>query len=539
MAPRTTPPKIAVIGLGPRGLGALESLAAQVRQADVSLSVDVFDALPACGAGPNFDPDESRFCLLNIPMRDIAIRPPGFTRVGGFADWLEDAPGPDVFPARADLGRYLEARWSDLTDLGLLALTLRAVRVEAVQRVSGGWVLQAEGQRYGPYAEVLLTPGQPEVRPDPQLTDWQAHSGHSSGRLMQAYPARDLAAAAADWAGQTVAIRGLALSAFDVLRALTTAQGGRFDGGRYHASGREPARVVPFSLDGKPPFPKPGTEALDARFAPLDEETAVFERAIGKAASGSAEEVAPLITSALVPVVARILPDAGAAQVEDWLATEWETPGAQEGGGPVETLQDGIAMAAGQAEPTIGYVVGQVWRKWQDPLRIGYNPAETPPETAQKIIDFDEGLKRYSYGPPLSASVELAALIEAGLVDLDLSADPGIEMVDKGWALTLNGRTEVARVMIDGVMPSPDPEAVTAEPVAGLVKDGRMSVLAEGLAARTAADGTLIGADGQAVPGLCLLGRLALGSVVASDSLHDCFGASGQRWAEGVIKRTG
>ncbi|CAN0554206.1 unnamed protein product, partial [Laminaria digitata] len=41
---------IAVVGLGPRGLGALESLAAQGRKAGVSLQVDVFDALPACGA---------------------------------------------------------------------------------------------------------------------------------------------------------------------------------------------------------------------------------------------------------------------------------------------------------------------------------------------------------------------------------------------------------------------------------------------------------------------------------------------------------
>jgi len=39
--------------------------------------------------------------------------------------------------------------------------------------------------------------------------------------------------------------------------------------------------------------------------------------------------------------------------------------------------------------------------------------------------------------------------------------------------------------------------------------------------------------------GLCLLGRLALGSVVAADSLHDCFGEASHRWAEGVVDRLG
>ncbi len=536
-----TAPRIAMVGLGPRGLGALEALAAGASKAGRTLSVDVFDARPSCGAGPNFDPEESPICLLNIPMRDIAIRPPGFTRVGGFADWLTDAPDPDEFPTRAELGRYLEARWADLTNLGLLTLTHRTERVEVLHQVAEGWTLQVAGQDFGPYAEVLLTPGQPAVTPDDQLAGWQEHDRQSAATLAQAYPARRLAGAAKDWTGQTVAIRGLALSAFDVLRVLTVAQGGRFENRRYHPSGREPARILPFSLDGKPPFPKPGTGELDSRFLPRQEETAAFERAIGDAARGPAEDVAPLISSALVPVVTRILRacDAAqeAAQVANWLALEWNTPGVQETDSPFETLQSGVAMAEGAAAPSIGYTVGQVWRKWQDELRVGYNPAQTKPATAQKVVGFDEGLKRYSYGPPLTSSLELMALIEAGLVDLAFAADPGIEQVGDGWALSASDRREVARVMIDGVMASPDLSSVTDPLVAGLVDDGQLSPLAEGVAARTTADGGLIDKAGQVVPGLCLLGRLALGSVVAADSLHDCFGASGVRWAEGVLAR--
>jgi len=71
------------------------------------------------------------------------------------------------------------------------------------------------------------------------------------------------------------------------------------------------------------------------------------------------------------------------------------------------------------------------------------------------------------------------------------------------------------------------------------VLDGKLAPLAHGLAARTVPDGQVLDEQGQVVPQLCLLGRLALGSVIAVDSLHDCFGKSSDRWAKGVCARQG
>ena len=78
--------RIAVIGLGPRGVGALEALAAVAETRGLRLSVDVFDPFPAPGAGPNFDPDESPLCRLNIPMRDIDLRAPDSLNVQPLAE---------------------------------------------------------------------------------------------------------------------------------------------------------------------------------------------------------------------------------------------------------------------------------------------------------------------------------------------------------------------------------------------------------------------------------------------------------------------
>jgi len=533
--------RIAIIGMGPRGLGALEALAARWPGAGDRLCVDVFEPRADPGAGPNFAPDEAPVCLLNTPLRALDIPPPEVSRVGRF-DMQFDAPlDPDSFPTRAEIGGYLTARFADLHALDRMAVTLVPARIEALRPLAGGWELRSDRGWHGPYAAVLLTPGQPSVEPDRQWAQWQGHATRGQGAVAQAYPARQLIAAAQGWRGCTVAIRGMGLSAIDVLRGLTVAQGGAFFDGQYLPSGREPARILPFSLDGLPPFPKPETGALDRRFAPRLAETRIFDDAMAEAAQSAPYTARRLINAALIAPVTRILRDAddedGAAQVADWLECEWDAPGTQETAGPVDTLRQGIAMAEGSRTPSVGYTVGQVWRHWQNRLRAGFNPARPPAETAALIVGFDEGLKRYSYGPPVASAREWLALADAGLVDMRLSADPAIALIETGWEMTAGEAEAQVDLMIDAVLPDPDIAIVSAPLIRSLCAAGRLVPVAEGLGAQPLADGTVVGRDGAPQAGLYLLGRLSLGSVIAADSLHDCLGAAADRWAEGVMAR--
>ncbi|MGR3474862.1 MAG: hypothetical protein ACU0CJ_11120, partial [Sulfitobacter sp.] len=169
--------------------------------------------------------------------------------------------------------------------------------------------------------------------------------------------------------------------------------------------------------------------------------------------------------------------------------------------------------------------------------RAAFNPGNASPQTAKRLIDFDEGLKRYSYGPPLSSARELLALIDAGLVDLSFATNPEITNSAQGWTLQAEGQAAEVSVIVDAVLPAPNLSGIAAPPLPDLISQGLLSPLSSDLAAATAPDGTLRGRDGRPVPGLCLLGRLALGSVTAVDSLHDCFGQSADRWAQGVIDR--
>jgi uncharacterized NAD(P)/FAD-binding protein YdhS len=541
--------RLAIVGGGPRGLAAAEALRARADATRTRISLTLFEPHPAIGAGPHHDPSQTPLNRLNIPLRLIDIAPAGFpgAHVGSFQEWAGGhlaGVGPDDYPSRRDLGRFLTARWHDLVDSASAQFDIAVVRHEAkrLMRDSTRWRMETEEGSFGPFDEVLLTPGHQPVEPDPQLARWRAHADKTGATLIAAYPSDVLMTAARDWQGHTVAIRGLALSMIDVMRALTIGQGGRFvrsdSGLHYEASGLEPARLLPFSLDGVPPAPKPASAKLDAVYDPDAAELGRFETSLAKAVAGSAEEVMALIGEGLAALSAPVCERFGGkeADIAGWLAIELseEAEHPAEERPPASILADHLAMAEGRAAPSPGYVVGQVWRKLQNSLRRVYNPAGISGETATALVRFDEGMKRFSYGPPALAAAEMLALARSGLLDLRAVDDPDIAMVQGGWRLSGEKGEATAKVMVDSVLPSPELAKLSGPLLADLRKQGLLSPVGTKLGARTTGEGCVLDASGNPVRGLSMLGRLALGSVIATDSVHDCFGASVGRWAESV-----
>lgn len=529
-----TPPRLrlAVIGAGPRALGAVEALA---RRAQGPVAVTVFDPGAAPGAGPNFAPAACRLELVNLPLRSLDLPAPGLPGAGtpSLHDWLAARPGapthPDAVLPRPLIGAYLADRWQGLAQHLGGALNHLSVTAQGLHRApGGGWIVTDGTARHGPFDAVLLCPGQPRTEPDEQLARWQTHARAHGLTLLPAYPLAALHKDRADWSGTTVAIRGLGLSALDVLRGLSMALGGRIADGRYHPSGREPARIVPFSLDGQPPMPRPATAELDAPFAP---DRATFDRLD---AALAAPDPASHLIETLAPAVAEAMRQTGANPAtdrpEDWIDAELSGKAAPEHPDPVAALHTGIAMATGQHPATAGYATGQVWRWLQPHLRARFLHHRPGPQAAEALIDFDEGMKRYAYGPPAPVAQDLAILIGAGLIDLHAAEDPSITLEPGGWRLAAGADAPLAQVMVDAVLPPPALDRLCDPLLADLHARGHLRPLADGLAARTGRDGTLPDA-----PGLALLGRLATGSVIGADSLPDCLNpdadAPASRWA--------
>ncbi|UYV39344.1 FAD/NAD(P)-binding protein [Rhodobacteraceae bacterium D3-12] len=545
MPPLDQPPRLAIIGFGPRGLGALEAL--MRHWGNAPLQIDIFDPASDPGAGPNFALDEPALCLLNIPLRAIDLpSPPGTAFPDAQSRLAERHDDANAFPPRADLGVYLSDRLNHLLRHlpATITITFHGTKAQALAPCSSAhmqWNVTADNQTHGPYTEVLLTQGQPATAPDEQRLSWQDHAASSGAIFTAAYPAKALLTAAQGWHGKSVAIRGLALSAFDMIRLLSSGLGGSFANGTYHPSSREPARILPFSLDGRPPAPKPATGALDASFDPPRHTTTRFRAAcqtgVMNTPSAALDTLTAPLADAAKAVLARLGEPTGLTAIEDWLMTERESPGAQEAATPRDFLELSIAMAEGTRPPSIGYAVGQIWRKWQGILRTAYLSRSLAGDTAGALTGFDDALKRYSYGPPIRAAHELQGLIRHGLVDLRAVKDPDITLTTDGWSLEEGNDTLRADIIIDAVLPGPDLQQITDPLICGLRSSGHLTPLASGLAAATHPNGQALGRDGSTQTGLCVLGRMTQGSTIAVDSIHDCFGPATRLWAADAAQR--
>ena len=526
------PLRVAIVGGGPRGLVAVEALAGHM--SDREMAVTLFEPHEAPGAGPNYVPDQTPLNLLNIALRALYLPAP--ERGEAFETWLDGRYGPNDYPPRAVIGAYLHARFADLHERRAVEVIGRAVT--GCERAKGGWLLRTdEGSDHGPFDEVLLCPGHQPVR-DRQIERWRKHAAGADAILCEAYPTAALLAAT-EWQGRTVAIRGFGLAMIDATRALTEGLGGRFEteaDGRliYSASGREPARLMPFSLNGIPPAPKPATAAIDRPYVVEERERLAFREAVSSLVEVGDGDLEPIF-GVVADIAGAKLPTHGRDAVLAWLRDgAGDDPDVPDDEQPEEAMTLYLAMARGEAAPSVGYVTGQVWRHLQNDLRIAYNPAPKTAAVAEALIPFDEGMKRFSYGPPAEATARLLALIAAGKLTLRRVDDPDIELVDGGWRMAETGGADIATAMVDSVLAGPDIAKVSSPLMAGLRERGFVSQLGKGLGASVRPDGRIIDANSEPVEGLSLLGRLANGSVIATDSLHDCFGEAVRRWARRV-----
>lgn len=309
--------RIAIVGFGPRGLGALEALAVQATSTRQSIAVDIFDPFKWPGAGPNYDPEQDDHCILNIPLRSLDIAPPPFlaSRIGSFEEWSARAFGSEVFPPRSAVGAYFHARFEALVEAmsDLMSVTHTPQLIIDLDHSEEDWCLHSACAKHDRYDEVLLTQGQPETAPDPQVKKWMDHADRHVLELLASYPANTLLKAAQNWSGKTVAIRGLSLSTFDVLRMLTSGLGGEFGHRTYRPSGLEPRKILPFSFNGLPPAPKPATEDIDRLFDPTQSETSEFQHALEKAMKPDCGQPLETICEGLVAPATRILTETGAS----------------------------------------------------------------------------------------------------------------------------------------------------------------------------------------------------------------------------------
>ncbi|MFC0254705.1 FAD/NAD(P)-binding protein [Massilia consociata] len=278
--------KIAIIGLGPRGISVFDRIIAYARN-DASatpLALYLFD-------GKEFGPgchttDQGDHLLVNTVACQMTQFSDDTVRGGGpllygpsFADWLGSKSGsaPDAtaghveidrngYYSRALFGDYLRWGFEYLKKLAPPHVTIylhNFASVDDLEADGDGWSVSYDGAAY-PVDFVFLTTGHARKLPseaERTLTQRVESARTHNPRLqlvLEPYPIRN--AVSSVTARDTVAIEGVGLTTFDLLSQLTAGRGGSFvpcgkaeppGRLRYRASGQEP-KILLYSRSGLP-----------------------------------------------------------------------------------------------------------------------------------------------------------------------------------------------------------------------------------------------------------------------------------------------
>ncbi|KJK58543.1 FAD/NAD(P)-binding protein [Saccharothrix sp. ST-888] len=273
---RPAPLRVALIGVGPRGLSVLERLAARCLEQPLARPVEIHAIDPyQAGAGRIWRQSQSPHFLMNTPAREVTMfsgpGDDGPARPGAgptLAEWWAAADpenaDPDGYAPRVVYGRYLSHVFDRIVAALPVGLTVQRVpaRVLSADRIpdeDGGTRahrLRLDRGDVLTVDRVVLATGHPSNDLDGPQRDRAAFAagsatvryinGDSAGEM----PLKDIPP------GASVGILGMGLTFYDILVELTQGRGGRFapdgpDGLRYLPSGREP-RIFPASRSGVP-----------------------------------------------------------------------------------------------------------------------------------------------------------------------------------------------------------------------------------------------------------------------------------------------
>jgi uncharacterized NAD(P)/FAD-binding protein YdhS len=303
----------------------LERLLIRLRPVPPAAVVVIWAVDPAeHGCGRIWRTSQDPWLTANATAAELTMRSPDSPRTTGsdgdsLAAWSAQQSGgprfrPYDYPPRRDYGRYLHQVFEQLRAAAPAGVLIRPVLglVTDLARADDGLVLTLDhGRGQLRVNKAVLATGHSDLEPTAGQRALAAHGDRHPGlRYLRPSIAADMPLDELP-PGDTVAVRGLGLTFYDVVACLTIGRGGRFwrgSGGRlrYLASGREP-RLVAGSRSGLPFLARPeltGPPQLAPRPVVLTESLIdrLRERAAARNGSGQldfAAEIEPVIQTEL------------------------------------------------------------------------------------------------------------------------------------------------------------------------------------------------------------------------------------------------
>jgi hypothetical protein len=503
-----TETEIAIVGCGPKGLYALDSLCEAARRSPRHrFSVHIFEPSAHPGAGPIYDPGQPAVLLMNFPAGLINVWTGG--RGPSFLEWAARSPKPvdagDYVP-RALVGRYL--LWSFERVVAQAPSNVRLkphkTRVDAVTRNGDRWSISPQNVTVD---HVLITTGHQD--------GFRQSATETRDHIPSPFPIDRRLTQTAVPPNSTVRCKGFALTFIDTMLALTEGRSGAFalsaTGDTYTPSGQEPRHIYPFSRSGRPMrakveaalFTQPKDDAFwDDRRAELSHilstPTATFTHHIWPAFLSFADQVLgnPSGTSA------------------DFFTHRTNTTFT-----PDEIRQDlriGYDIAMGRRAQDSAWALAEVWRRCYPQLINWISHRELGTDDAHHFRQIAAEMERLAFGPPAQNIGKLITLEQAGIVNFD----------------HMSGEA-AADVTINATIPPPG-SAELAAPLDGLLRDGHLSIGTVG-GVRVDRNAQALTRDGTA-KGLSVIGRATEGCVLGNDTLSRSLHDLPEKWAAAVVQ---
>lgn len=543
--------RIAIIGLGPKGLYGLERLAAGILASGASrcFELHLFEPHSEPGAGPVYDPHQPGYLRLNYATGNVDM-------------WSDDADGhrgptlvewlrthhpahadPDGYAPRGVVGSYLNAGFRDIVEALRTVATVEIHRAEVVDLAVDGSVMtvRTATDEYR-CDEVLIATGHDSRR-----------AAGIPGAVAPVYPIDRPGGIDSIPAGATVAVRGFALTALDVALALTEGRGGTFVPGptpsrmRYMSGERPVAAIVPFSSTGRPVVPKPAP----GRFTPPDglDEALEIGRSILRTCPGEGRDLARQIRTVVVEVASAALASVptGSSPTRSMnheldaflgrLVAERSHPSRVPTAADVaNALRRSVRVAYGEIPPGIEWALGAAWRGLY-PALVDLVASHRLRNGYAAFLGIAREMERLAFGPPAPSARRLLALVHAGAVDLSVATAPRLFPERGGFTLRSGGHVVRADVLVDAVLAPAGATPESSPLIASLLRRGLVSTLPVGGGVDVAADGTCLKRDGTRTEGLAMIGRPTEGCVLGNDTLDRSLHDMPARWADGVVHR--
>lgn len=480
--------RIAIIGVGPRGLTVLERIVAHERhRRSGELEVFLFDP-QAPGPGCH-DMEQSAFQLVNTVASQLTMfSDPSAVDAGpvmkgaSFHEWIEEQTrlgtleppaehGADAYLPRSLFGRYLHWVYRYVCAMAPphVHILFRRAAVQRVHREGDlDWVVETADAKFL-VQYLFLTTGHAK-RAAPR----RAVPGRAGVLVDDPYPTAERIAPLPD--GGTVAVEGLGLAAIDVITELTVGRGGRFEaaGGdgelRYRPSGREPS-IVAFSRSGLPLTARGRNQkGVSVQYKPRFLQLHTVRALRAARPLDFRRDVLPLLQADMAyahyEALLRPRADAGAAFLERFARTRSAAERsalAQREIAPEDRF-DWSRLA--DPVPAGALVDAAAWHRWLlDHLRADVREARrgnlaSPLKAACEVIrdlrdvlraaidfgglteashrwllgEFVPLMNRLAVGPPESRIREWIALVEAGVLDIGLGPGARAETLTPSFA---------------------------------------------------------------------------------------------------------